>query len=250
MSFDVNARIARAHQTKRGLTLIELIVVLVILVGLGGLLVPVISNGLERTHLATCAQSFPEVAQMIGRRVTTGGDVGDGWDTGVFDATGNRVNGGAAGATISANQVAALNALGITTVNNHGDPSTADYNVTFAPFYVTETLTASTELIVLDAAQILALNLDAGGTYVWLGIGPGWEGMRDDAYETPVHFGDTDGLLPHQVYSRFGGIFQVADAGGDFERAEFKGCSYSLDGTAFETGENHIALHWQEVVAN
>ena len=67
MFFDVNARISRAKKTRNGLTLIELIVVLVILVGLGGLLVPTISNALSRTHVATCATTYPEVHQMMQR---------------------------------------------------------------------------------------------------------------------------------------------------------------------------------------
>ena len=72
-----------------------------------------------------------------------------------------------------------------------------------------------------------------------------------DYEHVPTHFGDTPGFLPHQKYSRFGAIFQVADTtGAPLRVAEFKGVSYSLDGQNYETAENHIAVYWQDVNEN
>ncbi|MEM1228570.1 MAG: prepilin-type N-terminal cleavage/methylation domain-containing protein [Planctomycetota bacterium] len=257
MSFDLTARVERAKQGRRGLTLIELIVVLVILVGLGGLLVPTISNALSRTHVATCATSFPEVHQMIQRRLAETFDIGTGFDTAVTTA-GAAVNSSGGTLTIrtlDANEVAALSALGITTVFD-SDPTVAGYNPTFSIGATSETVAVGTQVIELTDAQAQSIFLptDNGEIYIWLGIGRTWTGLSELAPEPPTHFGDTNGVLPDQAYSRFGLVIQLGEndnaatpAFEAFEQAEYKRVSYSLDGDAFETGDNHIEVYWEDV---
>ncbi|MCG8508329.1 MAG: hypothetical protein MI741_03790, partial [Rhodospirillales bacterium] len=69
--------------------------------------------------------------------------------------------------------------------------------------------------------------------------------------EPPVHFGDTEGALPNQVYSRFGAIFLIEDdgvAGNGGASARFTRVSYNIEGEdGFETADNHIGIHWNEV---
>ncbi|MEM6692903.1 MAG: prepilin-type N-terminal cleavage/methylation domain-containing protein [Planctomycetota bacterium] len=269
----MSARIARAKNDQRGLTLIELIVVLVILVGLGGLLVPAISNALTRTHVATCAQNIPEITNTLFRLNTLTGSYGDGWSTGVYgtgatnadqpvnnflaDGTTARTGAVLTSGTLSADQVDALNGLGIVNVFDHAPETSADFNVTFnngiEPNGATsETLATTTQVIILSDAQAQGVYLQTGGSeqYIWLGLDKSWTGLGTVAPEPPVHFGDNpDGGLPDQTYSRFGAIFQVADAAGD-PVAEFKRVTYSLDGDAFETADDHIGIYWDEIDAS
>lgn len=251
-TFFESGRQALRRGRRRGLTLIELIVVLIILVGLGGLLVPVIGNALTRTHVATCSANFAEITQTLMRLETFRGVYGDGWDSGM-ESGGGAVNGiGYTTEALAAGEDDALAEAGITQVFDHTDtPTPGVYNVTFNPEYVgPRALAVGQELITMTPAQAAALSLPSAGSekYVVLGIGPNWTGLRDVAFETPVHFGDEEGNLPHQVYSRFQAIFQVADGGGNpLPRAKFCGVTIGLNGQDYETAEFHIAVYWTEV---
>ncbi|MEM9419130.1 MAG: prepilin-type N-terminal cleavage/methylation domain-containing protein [Planctomycetota bacterium] len=260
---------SRRPAARRGLTLIELVVVLTILVALGGLLVPIIGNVLTRSHVATCSSNIPEIASMLLRKDALQGTFGDNWSTGIETgaAATTSVNGNAIG-TLSAGEIEALDAAGITTVYDHELETNATvftatnpYDVTFNNEAVEETITGTTQVITLTQAQLDGLNVTAtvadGDRYIWLGIDKDWTGLGVDMPEPPVHFGDTPGFFPDEVYSRFGAIFQVGQSDGAatpateaLGRARFVMVTYSLDGDAFETADNHIAIHWQEVDNN
>ncbi|MEM9301697.1 MAG: type II secretion system protein [Pseudomonadota bacterium] len=261
----------RNLKRQAGLTLIELVVVLTILVAVGGILVPVIGNALTRSHVATCASNFSEVSKMLISANATLGQFGDNWTTGVFGAgagAGEPVNnsaantaggGGGAGTltvgNLTADQVLGLNDLGIVNVCSHGDPaSVAEYDVTFNSGVVSTcaALDETTDVIVLSAAEAADIYLQPPGPneqYVWLGIDEPWTLLGTLTPEPPAHFGDTEGALPNQSYSRFGGVFLVSDGGPGPEdgSAEFKRVSYNLDGELFETADNHIGIQWNEV---
>lgn len=239
-----------------GLTLIELVVVLVILVGLGGLLVPVISNALTRTHVATCSQNFPEITNALMRMETLRGVYGNFWDSALADGTTvvNLDTGTGSGApayptlTLTQGHVNALAGVGITDVFDHTATPSADYNITFNPEYTAaRPLAVGGLLLGMDDVHEAALSLDTAGVYVVLGMGPNWSGLRDVAFEVPVHFGDTPGDLPDEKYSRFQAIFQVADAAGELPVARFKGVTIGLTGEDYETAGFHTAIYWTEV---
>lgn len=257
----MNAKRMNNKNRKAGLTLIELLVVLVILTGVGGLLVPTINSALNRTHVATCATTFPEVHQMMQRVQLEFGQFGTDFDSGIDTnaATTVTVNATAAiargetptlvSAALTAAEADALAAVGITSVVDH-DATAADYNITFNIGATQRALGDGEEVITLTDAQAEGIFLEAGGDekYVWFGIGRDWSLLGELAPEPPVHFGDTTGVLPDEVHSRFGIIMQVADAAGDaLERAEFKRTSYCIDGDGFETGDNHIEVYWEEL---
>ncbi|MEM9399241.1 MAG: prepilin-type N-terminal cleavage/methylation domain-containing protein [Verrucomicrobiota bacterium] len=254
------AKIARRKRNQKGLTLIELLVVLVILVGIGGLLVPTINNALSRTHVATCATSFPEVHQMMQRVQLEFGEFGTDFDSGIYEGGGDPVNnsaatftltGGGANGTgalvanaLTANEVISLEGAGITSVVDHaGTPP----NVTFDIGANQRTLTTGGTLLNLSNAQANAIFLPdapAGSRYFWLGIGRDWSLLGNLAPEPPVHFGDTAGVLPDEVHSRFGIIMEVFE---NEDAAQFRRVSYCIDGDAFETGDNHIEVYWEEI---
>ena len=262
----------------RGLTLIELVVVLTILVALGGILVPVIGNALTRSHVSTCATNFAEVSKMMIAANSTLGTYGTGWTTGVFVSTAvdnadrpvNAVLGTAAGtatlgaAALTDDEKEALAGIGITAVCDHSATSANEFNVTFNPgvedncVALVDTdgnaVTETVHVITLSADQATGINLPAAGAnnkYIWLGLDRTWSLLGTLTPEPPVHFGDTEGALPHQVYSRFGGIFLIEDddtGNNSNATARFTRVSYNLTGDdSFETGDNHIGIHWTDV---
>ncbi|MEM7698085.1 MAG: hypothetical protein AAF236_06745 [Verrucomicrobiota bacterium] len=187
------------------------------------------------------------------------GQFGTDFDSGVDTAdTTTPVNdagvvGGIQTAPLTADEAAALAAVGITSVVDH-DATAADYNVTFNIGATQRGLADTEPVITLTAAQADGIFLPSadGEKYVWFGIGRDWSLLGSLAPEPPVHFGDTAGVLPDEVHSRFGIIMQVGannDAGTyeEFERAEFRRVSYCIDGEGFETGDNHIEVYWEEV---
>src|SRR5438067_1586594 len=60
-----SAREVKRGSARRGLTLIELIVVLVILVALAGILIPMLPNMLSRSHTATGATNNSEINKFV-----------------------------------------------------------------------------------------------------------------------------------------------------------------------------------------
>lgn len=247
---------------RRGLTLIELVVVLTVLVSLGSLLVPIVGNALTRSHVATCAQNIPAINRMLSTAIVTTGSYGDGWSTGVFDSAAttvgdaavNDVDGavvaGGGTSTLVVDQLTTAEAgvladVGITQLFDHGDPAVVtDYDVTFNNGLTANASVDGAHVIVLTPAQYGGLSLAAPeGRYIWLGIDKSWTGIGTLCPEPPVHFGDTPGAYPNECYSRFGAVFDVSS-----EAAVFKTVTYNLDGSdAFETADNHIAIHWNEV---
>ena len=106
---------------RNGLTLIELVVVLTILVALGGIAAATLPNMLNRTHVATVATSLPTIDASIRQNILiNSGQMGDRFDglvtTGLSGAPAAFVNGSGAYSThsLAGNDVAALNGLGLT----------------------------------------------------------------------------------------------------------------------------------------
>lgn len=255
-------------RNSRGLTLIELVVVLTILVALGGIVVPVVGNFFTRSHVATCTTNIPELSKLMIMKASENGAYPDGFQTGIASAafthgaisvaSGDVVNNtlnGASGLqthTLTADEVLALNGAGITTVYDHGVAS----DPTFEIDPTSRTLAAGQELVALTNEQAEAISLPIGtGTstaianqrYVWLGLGPECTLFGAVAMEAPAHFGDDPDRGPNDVFSRFGAIFQLADeTGGALETAKFKRITYSIDGEVFETIDSHVQVFWED----
>lgn len=247
---------------RRGLTLIELVVVLTILVALGAIIVPVIGNAITRSHLATCLTNFPEVSKMLITANATRGEFGDGW-TNPVRADGSPAEGFEAAdyGSLTQDQIDALTDLGMVNFTNLGDPSAIDgYNVTFNNGVVPgagSPLTTGDEVAVLsadDAQNVFLPPAAAGQQYVFFAIDKSWSLLGDLTPEPPVHFGDSPGSLPDEVYSRFGAIFLVDDGDSSITgdgSAEFKRVSVHIGevglGGAYETADAHSAVYWDEV---
>ena len=250
----------RGNAHRRGLTLIELIVVLVILTALGAILVPIIGNAITRSHLATCLTNFPEVTKMLNQASNLQGGYGNNWTNpvDVMEADSSAF----AAASLSADEVAALAAIGLEEFTAP-DPSIADYNVTFNNGVESDTPTAlgatdNVAVLTDTMASDLFLPTDNGEKYVFFAIDKSWSLLGTVTPEPPVHFSDSPGSLPDEVYSRFGAIFQVAENNDATPAvqvalpvAQFKRVTVYIGaagtGGSFETADAHSGVYWQEV---
>lgn len=260
---------------RRGLTLIELVVVLTILTALGGLLVPVIGNMIARTHFAKCSVTIPDITRQISRSFTSDLRYPNRWDS-LIDATdgtslysdlpgGSTVNGELATIDLTADQADGLAAVGITqvidlepTVANGGTAEDATWSVSNTANV--RTLADGETVAVLNKAgnSVGSLNLkrhfgpdgiegttddDATVEYIIFGIGNNSTAVGPSGLfvESPTHFGGEDAMNPIDVYQRYCVIFSIdGDGAVLFEAA----CSIHPDG--FDGAEAHVIGFYEE----
>ncbi len=248
----------RSHDLpRRGLTLVELVVVLTILVALGGLIVPMIPNMLAKTHRAKCSVTIPEINKLwitsFSGEVTYP-DVYDSMITG--SALYNALPGGSAGGEVSAAQLLegeaeALAAIGVTTVIDHtsyelGQNATLDSPDPTNP----RTLATGGTVAVLNkdplGPSVNSLGIDVGKyaadtKFVVFGIGNACTacGPKGLMLEAPTHFGGEDVMNPIEYYQRYCVIFAV-----NADVAEFV-CACSIHPDGFDGAETHIHDYYQ-----
>ncbi len=214
-----------------GMTLIELSVVLLILVGLAGLLIPYVSGFVAKTHDATTTSTIAELNNTIQRFQTQRQAFPDRLESLYDVASGtiyNKLMTTAYLGTSAANasMVSSLNKAGITTVLNAN-------NLTGAPTFASTTgaaftVASGTNLVVMKgnpAAQFwgdttqLQLIYAFGGqstdydttchSYVVLGIGDGNEMVGNAMQAAPVHFSENGDNGPTLKYGRYVAVFKV-----------------------------------------
>lgn len=233
----------------RGLTLIELTVVLLILAATAGVLVPRLVGYSTRAHGATGSSNMGEVAKAISLFETDRGVYPDGWDSlttatdALWAGTGGSTN--LAATALVAGENDALIEAGIVNLAEMDDAS-ADF--TFAPYAgTTETLApaGTPTLVKLAGGGAAALGLPGvDADYVVLGLGAQSSLIGDKMLDAPVHFPE-GGDAPATLYSRFCGVFRVADAGTPLERATFATVATIHDGgTVIGLGE-HLAEYFE-----
>jgi prepilin-type N-terminal cleavage/methylation domain-containing protein len=236
--------------SRRGLTLIELIVVLMILIALAGLLVPTLPSMLSRTHDATCATNCAETAKAIVIYQNLYGQYPNNWDalgdgTQIIDyfANGSAFPGNQGGMgmgmspgngeptalTLTSAEASALTAVGIGSVQRmvpsaNGAPAgfdpTFNYYAAVTPTAGALSVSQGTVLAGLDptnAANTAAVtrcvkrNLPLTGRYVALGVGPRNGMIGKTAQSAPVMFADMPMLNPAYGYQRYVALFKVSD---------------------------------------
>ena len=237
-------------RNRRGLTLIELVVVMTILIALAGLLVPTFSSMLTRGHVSTCATNIPETnkvvqeyQQLYGRypnnldALTDGTNLINYFAGGVLDPT----NGGTATMaggeittyTLTATDVSTMANAGITSIQSMlavagsaaiaagFDPTFnyySDYAVPTSGTANAITVAAGKVVAQIDptttagAAILNKLNQPLTGTYIVLGIGPRCDMIGKTMTTPPVHFGDTVPLNPELGYERLVCVFKIEDS--------------------------------------
>lgn len=230
----------RIHPSKsrKAFTLIELIVVLTILVGLAGVLIPAVTNMIGRTSRSTSAINISEISGAIQRYEAIYGGYPDNLDCLMTDLTGTALTtlnpdltAVLADVTLDADTLAALNTSGITSVGVHAVDDTTFMLAT------STVLTDTTVLHGLTAAHQQALGLEttgAAGKYIVLGIGALSRLNGTIMIDAPVHFPRDNATNPELMYSRFLAIFQITDGTDPLTEARFVGIM-APDGAGLST---------------
>ena len=123
------------NTSRQGLTLLELLIVLTILIALGGIVVASLPGLLERTQAATAAANVSEIDSAVRRGLLTNqGTLGNRFDSLISSASAGQVAGYVGGnenfraGSLSAKEIEALAELGVTQLVPADDVSE---NVTF-----------------------------------------------------------------------------------------------------------------------
>ncbi len=254
---------------RRGLTLLELVVVMVILVALAGILVPLLPGMLGRASIAEQSTNVVELlkAWQMYHAMNTNHYYPDGLDS-LADT------GGAVYTRLPGRDIAGLFAVETLTqlasdVSTTDDPVDAatlltrlqklglqhvyamDSNTTNATFepYGTGVTTptaldvdANTNLVRLSSSVVAAkFNAPTDGVYVVLGIGAkctivGYGGIA----HAPIHFNSEANTSPIQYYARYGVIYNLRPT-----TPQLIGMvAFHADGIA--TGEDALQQYYQQ----
>jgi hypothetical protein len=259
--------------------LLELVVVLTVLVALGGILVPVLGNYLTRSHIAACSTNVPELSKSILLFQAEKGSLPDDWESGIAGAAitagqmfpgqpliaaGDVINNvvhaenGIEVIALTAADVAALNAAGITSVFDHG---AAAASPTFDIAATARPLAAAGNLITLTNAQAQSLGLPfnpavaaagdaAPQRYVVLHVGPRTTLVGRGIQEAPVVFIDEENQRPDRAYGRFAAVFQLADDNGTaLAKAKYKAGGHNTSGAADDWAglDAHLKEFYEDV---
>jgi len=244
-----------AKHARRGLTLMELVIVMVVLIGLAGMVVPMLPSMVTRAHTSSHATNVGEIIKLVetfsalnnsypdnlDNLVATGGGSGAlnpnlpgagtagvltqptaGWTT----PCGGEVIAG----VLTAPQIAALNAVGLTTVWPVDATTGGTQDLVNAPYGAAAAgaaIGADTAVLSGTAAQRLYNEpTSSSATYAVFGFGSKASIVGHGVPEAPVHFSDEPGDLSNAslTYARYGLVFRVTDtAGRTLNRAQFVG---------------------------
>lgn len=220
----ISSRIANRRR-QAGLTLIELLIVLVVLVGVAGILVPLFPDVRQRTHGATGADNMKETSKALQLHLLNTGGYPNELDA-LIDEAGVLAIEAATTPQFATTDLddsstdltqirAALNGAGIETLLVHD--STTE-NATFEPYSgdIEDLTGATASVVTLTTAGINALGLEAlsaDGTiaYVLAGVGAGSSAIGESMLDAPVHFAEEHS--PIDEYSRFLAVFAVPAEG-------------------------------------
>ncbi len=214
--------LTKAH-SRKGLTLLELLLVLVVLIATSGILVAVFPNILGLSHSASSSANIEAVTRQLENHKAMFGGYPDSLDLLIDDADTLVELGGSIAPTeltVSATTgnerwLDALAEAGITGVIEH--PSTLgdeETQTTFGGNAVAVDAGAVTpdNLVTLGTDAIARLGLDPATDYLVLGLGSHNEGIGRSMASAPLHF-LAGGESNEEVYARYLLIFRVPEEG-------------------------------------
>lgn len=208
-------------RSRRGLSLLELLVVLTILIALGGIVVSTLPGMLQRTQVATAAANVPEIDAAIRRNSTLSrGEIGNRFDSLIAGSASldggipDYIGGGEVfqPLSLSAGEIVALNEIGITELVPAAAEST---NATFNSHdQLPIPIGNDTKVCALNADSALTLLREGwnfepleNAKYIVFGLGEQCSlvgaGPKAAFSETPVHFSDDRDQSPEEMYSRY-----------------------------------------------
>jgi Tfp pilus assembly protein PilE len=215
----VRLLVYQTNSPRRGLTLLELLVVLTILIALGGIVVASLPGLLERTQAATAAANVSEIDAAIRRGLLTNqGTLGNRFDSLVSTSTSGQIANYVGGSenfqvgSLSAREVEALAEIGITQLVPAREVSD---NVTFDS-HLEQEIDLGTEGKVCElnseyagVAMYRLWNIEpnAGLRYLVFGLGQRCTlvggGAQAVFKEAPIHFSEDAASNPKKMYSRY-----------------------------------------------
>lgn len=260
---------------RRGLTLIELIVVLVILVALAGILVVTLPSMLGRAHTASGATNVGEVTkfvqvyeQLYQSQPTDFDALTDTTSAAIPDYLpsdgGTPLGGQVSSLTLTAAQADALTGAGIgrlAPMHPNRAAFTADSTPTFNPYSGGSVpVAAGVRVLQLTEAAVegpsgLVSEADIvntyGDVYILLGFGKRCSMIGKVTTEPPTHFGDSADDNAANVYGRVGLVYRIArgtgttgtPASADLGKAVFIG-AVALHGDGIAGGGAHIEEYY------
>lgn len=206
---------------RRGLSLLELLVVLTILIALGGIVVSTLPGMLRRTQVATAAANVPEINSTIRRHaMLRQGQIGNRFDslvsgTASLDGSVPTYIGGASSletVAVTAAEIRALANIGITELV---PALTTTENATYGSHdQLPLPLSDGSRICVVKSDQAAPLlrtdwNFDALPTAKYMVVGLGEQctlvgaGPNAAFPESPIHFSDARDENPKSMYSRY-----------------------------------------------
>ncbi len=232
----------KTRKRQAGLTLLELTVVLLVLIGLSGLILPYAQGYLQRTHDSTGTDNLWELNNAIGLFQTKYMEYPDGFHTLVEGKTGTvygnlmNTNIVAAHATNMKERMS-LTMAGINKVWTMKD----DVNSNSATFDAVSALETITKTTTISLAIVTKADIDGDGTYsdsvadhlafafynntgnssafdttcynyYVFGVGPENEMINHVMADAPLHFASQGGMGPEHKYNRFVAVFRVQKA--------------------------------------
>lgn len=275
----------RSHvrRPRRGLTLVELIVVMAILVALAAIVIPLLPGVLGRAETSARATNQSEIYKWIQTYEATTSSYPQDWDA-LVDKSGTPINylvtsnpALFAGAAPTTGQVAALTGAGIRRLQQmYPDYTTAPatFSATFNPYETTDRSTTgdgfapatSINLIQVQPQGLVDLNLADNTTnppVVCFAFGLGkrtsFIGAPAGIASAPYNFYDNQGISPTTTYGRFLVIFKVSTVtysgtpatatNTDLARAELVGVTRVQQGH-LKTIDDDINQYFQDVQTN
>lgn len=271
---------------RRGLTLLELVVVLTILAAIAGIVAPLLPNLLRRTHKATDATQTGEVSKAVQMYQASFMSYPDNFDL-LTDGSnfptylpkdgGNVFGGFVTAATLTDDQLKALGRVGVLRLQKLAGTAltTNDFHPTLRPYAnATPTLDAlqlfDTNGDLTSAAQgakFAKLNLttiqaanpsflqtirdaDPTAQFVVFGVGPRTSMVGQVIQDAPMSAPQNKQMTPANTYCRVGVIFQIDGVEVQrTERARFV-AAVAMEDDELESTEKDIVGYYQVAQGN
>ena len=226
---------------RRGLTLLELVVVLTILVAISAILIPLLPNFIHRSNIASCVVNITELDKMVQTYSNLYAEFPDKLDNPIDATTGNPMTYVQLGSdedygvcyeghALTAEEAEALQEAGITTLVDLVEDAGGDWNPTFWPYSDSLTTPPATREVDEDVSVMVLTTegeqltgLDTDGTYAVFGLNVPCTLFRRLASEPVYHFADTPKEDPATYYMAFAIVFQIGNAEGALGEAVYKG---------------------------
>jgi type II secretory pathway pseudopilin PulG len=276
--------IARSNRRRHGLTLLELVVVLTILVAVTGLVVPLLPSFMHRANIASCTTNISELDKLIQtyQSMDRYGHYPDKMDNLVVEGntpdyvldgtTGEFGKASFSAGTLEPTELAALNEAGINNVAIllAARPASApgEWKPTAWPYNTAGEATTSAEIHALGGtggdtsvavltplgAKLMGLPTTESEKYVIFGLNKPCTLFRNMASEPPYHFADTPSEDPATYYMPFAVVFMVSKtvdgvAGTALEKAKFMG-SVAFHDFGLATADSHTKEWWEQAKAD